>query len=70
MKQDMNITPGQDKFETIDNSLLRLHIDDLSRPIRHSLYVTRNKRNNDGTSSLVLAVLILASTIAIVYLTK
>lgn len=62
MKQDMNITPGKDKF-------LRIHIDNLSRPIRSSLYVTR-KRNNDGTSNLVLAVMILASTIAIVYLTK
>lgn len=59
----MNITPGEDKF-------LRIHINDLSRPIRHSLYRTRNRRNSDGTSSLVLAILILAATIAIVYLTK
>ena len=59
----MNIIPGEDKF-------LRLHINDLSRPMRHSLYVTRNKRNSDGTSSLVLFILILAITIAIVYFTK
>lgn len=30
-KTDMNITPGQDKF-------LRLHIDDMSQPIRRSTY--------------------------------
>lgn len=59
----MNITPGEDKF-------LRIHIDNLSRPIRHSLYRTQNKRNSDGTSSLVLAILILAATIAVVYFTK
>lgn len=67
-----DITPGQDKFEPIDNSLLRLHIDDLSRPIRRSIYApSPNRRQSDGiTASLVVALLIFATTAVVIWLTK
>jgi len=66
-----DITPGQDKFEPIDNSLLRLHIDDLSRPIRRSIYAPPVNRRSDGAiSSLIIALLIFAATAGIIWLTK
>jgi len=72
MKNNNDITPGQDKFEPIDNSLLRLHIDDLSKPIRRSIYAPRIKsRSSDGiTASLVVALVILATTAVVIYCTR
>lgn len=71
MKQNYDITPGQDKFLPVpdqaqpDHRLLRLHIDDLSRPIRRSI---RSAPDSSWriTASLVTALLILGATIAIV----
>jgi len=63
MKTDNNdITPGQDKF-------LRLHIDDLSQPIRRSPYAPPvNRKPNDSViASLLLALAILAITAVIVH---
>lgn len=68
-----DITPGEDKFEPIDNSLLRLYIDDLSQPIRRSNYAvpTNNRRANDGiAASLVVALAILATVGLIAYLNR
>jgi hypothetical protein len=66
MKTDNNdITPGQDKF-------LRLHIDDLSQPIRRSPYAPPvNRKPNDSViASLLLALAILATTAVLVYCTS
>jgi hypothetical protein len=63
MKTDNNdITPGQDKF-------LRLHIDDLSQPIRRSPYAppVNCKPNDSVIASLLLALAILAITAVIVH---
>jgi len=72
MKNNNDITPGQDKFEPIDNSLLRLHIDDLSQPIRRSIYApSPNRRTSDGiTASLVVALIIVATTAVVIWFTK
>ena len=65
-----DITPGQDKFEPIDNSLLRLHIDDLSVPIRRSTYA-QNRRASDGiAASLVTGLAILFTVGLAVYFTR
>jgi len=66
MKTDNNdITPGQDKF-------LRLHIDDLSQPIRRSPYAPPvNRKPNDSiAASLAVALLILASTAVLVHCSR
>jgi hypothetical protein len=63
MKTDNNdITPGQDKF-------LRLHIDDLSQPIRRSPYAppVNRKPNGSVVASLLLALAILATTAVLVH---
>ena len=67
-----DITPGQDKFAPTDNSLLRLHIDDLSRPMRRSNYaVPTNHRRSDGiAASVVLALAILATVAVVIWATK
>jgi hypothetical protein len=82
MKTDNNdITPGQDKFMPVNldeqlankpDPLLRLHIDDLSQPIRRSIYAPRIKsRSSDGiTGSLVVALLIFATTAVVIYFTR
>ena len=74
-KQDMNITPGQDKFLPVNldeqlkyqpDPLLRFQIDELSKPIRRSI---RSAPDSSAriTASLVTALLILGATIAIVH---
>jgi len=69
MKTDNNdITPGQDKF-------LRLHIDDLSQPIRRSPYAPPvNRKLNDPSgriaASLAVALLILATTAVLVHCSR
>jgi hypothetical protein len=63
MKTDKpDITPGQDKF-------LRLHIDDLSQPIRRSPYAppVNRKPNDSVVASLLLALAILATTAVLVH---
>lgn len=69
-----DITPGQDKFEPIDNSLLRLHIDELSQPIRRSYYAvpfSTHRRPSDGNAaSLLVALAILATVGLIAYLSR
>jgi hypothetical protein len=68
MKNNKDITPGQDKFEPVDHSLLRLHIADLSRPIRRSIYATPNSRKKDGvTASLLTALAIIVTVGLIIY---
>ena len=59
-----DITPGEDKF-------LRLHIEDLSEPIRRSIYAPPVNRRSDGVvSSLLIALLIFAATAVIIWLTQ
>lgn len=68
-----DITPGEDKFVPTDNSLLRLHIDDLSQPIRRSNYAvpSNRRRPSDGTAaSLLTALAILATVGLIAYLNR
>jgi len=81
MKNNNDITPGQDKFLPVNldeqlanklDPLLRLHIADLSQPIRRSIYApSPNRRTSDGiTASLVVAVVILATTAVVIWLTR
>jgi len=81
MNNNNDITPGQHKFLPVNideqlankpDPLLRLHIDDLSQPIRRSIYAPRvNRRSSDGiTASLVVAVVILATTAVVIYFTR
>jgi len=81
MKNNNHITPGQDKFLPVNldeqlankpDPLLRLHIADLSQPIRRSIYAPRIKsRSSDGiTASLVVALVILATTAVVIWLTR
>ena len=66
--KNKDIKPGQDKFEPIDHSLLRLHIADLSQPIRRSIYATRNSRKKDNvTASLFTALAIILTVALIIY---
>ena len=72
-KQNYDITPGQDKFLPVpdqtqpDYRLLRLHIDDLSVPIRQSFRPPAQDASWRTTASLAVALVILAATIAIVH---
>lgn len=75
-KQDMNITPGQDKFLPVNldeqmaykpDPLLRFQIDELSKPIRRSIRPPAPDSSARITASLVTALLILGATIAIVH---
>ena len=66
MKDTHDITPGQDKFEPIDHSLLRLHIADLSQPIRRSIYATRNSRKKEGVTASLLTALAIILTVALI----
>jgi len=63
--QNYDVTPGEDKF-------LRLHIDDLSQPIRRSTYAPpANRRPNDTVAaSLVTALAILVTVGVAVYFTR
>ena len=72
MKDKHDITSGQDKFEPIDHSLLRLHIADLSQPIRPSrIYATRNSRKKDNvTASLFTALAIIVTVGLIIYVNR
>ena len=66
--KNKDIKPGQDKFEPIDHRLLRLHIADLSQPIRRSIYATRNSRKKDNvTASLFTALAIILTVALIIY---
>ena len=71
-KQNYDITPGQDKFLPVpdqtqrDYRLLRLHIDDLSAPIRRSIRPAQDSSWRT-TASLTVALVILAATIAMVH---
>lgn len=77
-KQDMNITPGQDKFLPVNldqqmayktDPLLRYQIDELSRPIRRSIRSAPDSSART-TASLLTALVILAATIAIVHCSR
>ena len=81
MKNNNHITPGQDKFLPVNldeqlankpDPLLRLHIADLSQPIRRSIYApSPNRRSSDGiTASLVVALIIVATTALVIYFTR
>lgn len=70
--QNYDITPGEDKFATVNNSLLRLHIDDLSQPIRRSTYAPpANRRPNDTVAASLLTALAILVTVGVaVYFTR
>ena len=72
MKDKHDITPGQDKFEPIDHSLLRLHIADLSQPIRSSNYATRKccRKKDSVTASLFTALAIIVTIGLILYVNR
>ena len=56
---DMNITPGQDKF-------LRLHIDDLSQPIRRSAYrPPSHPLPSEAASKLIVMLSVLAGVMTV-----
>ena len=57
--------------EETSAKLLRLHIEDASRPTRQSTTEPDSQRGDDGTvRSLLLALLIFAATAVIIWLTK
>jgi len=66
-------TPKTDNIsDETSAKLLRLHIEDASRPTRQSTGTESDyKRGDDGTvRSLLLALLIFAATAVIIWLTK
>jgi hypothetical protein len=77
MKNNNDITPGQDKFVPVNldeqlaykpDPLLRYQIEELSKPIRRSTYVppARDDRGHIA-ASLAVALLILATTAVLVH---
>jgi hypothetical protein len=72
-KMNTDNTPKSDNIsEETSAKLLRLHIEDASRPTRQSTGTEPGyKRGDDGTvRSLLLALLIFAATAVIIWLTK
>ena len=79
-KQNYDITPGQDKFlpTNLDQQLgykpdplLRFQIDELSRPIRRSRHLPpAQDASGRIAASLVVALLILATTAALVHCSR
>ena len=77
-KQKYDITPGEDKFLPVpdqtqrDYSLLRLHIDDLSAPIRRSNYARRKccRKKDSVTASLFTALAIIVTIGLILYVNR
>jgi hypothetical protein len=77
-----DITPGVDKFLPVflpipedqtetDRKILRLHMDELSKPIRRSTYAPPAQDSSGRiAASLAVALLILATTAVIVHCSR
>lgn len=80
MKNNKDITPGQDKFvpvnldEQLDykpDPLLRYQIDELSKPSRRSTYAApANDASGRIAASLAVALVILATTAVLVHCSR
>jgi hypothetical protein len=79
MKNNKDITPGQDKFVPVNldeqlqykpDPLLRFQINELSRPPRRSRVVQPQRESDKIVASLALALVILATTAVLVHCSR